>query len=103
MFTHKKSVSAPLRSDVVLSCGFKQHEIPLAQEVGIEWRLQHRGKGEKVLEMKTRLDDAEGSTVGKLLCKQRGLLRSKSTLWKVAQQTVKPQLEIKNIICNKYQ
>lgn len=71
MFTHKKSVSAPLRSDVVLSCGFKQPEIPLAQEVGIEWRLQHRGKGEKVLEMKTRLDDTEGSTVGKC-CVSRG-------------------------------
>lgn len=65
MFSHIKSVSAPLRGDVLLNCGFKQQEIPLAQEVGIEWRLQHRGKGRKVLEMKTRLDDAEGSTVGK--------------------------------------
>ncbi|XP_045901703.1 tapasin-related protein isoform X2 [Micropterus dolomieu] len=63
VFTHIKSVSAPLRGDVLLNCGFKQQEIPLAQEVGIEWRQQHRGKGRKVLEMKTRLDDAEGSTV----------------------------------------
>uniref|UniRef100_A0A3Q4M1F4 Tapasin-related protein-like n=1 Tax=Neolamprologus brichardi TaxID=32507 RepID=A0A3Q4M1F4_NEOBR len=52
VFTHIKSVSAPLRSDVLLNCGFKQQDTPLAQEVGIEWRLQHRGKGRKVLEMK---------------------------------------------------
>lgn len=63
VFTPVKSVSAPLRGDVLLNCGFKQQETPLAQEVGIEWRLQHRGKGRKVLEMKTRLDDLEGSTV----------------------------------------
>ncbi|KAF0045524.1 hypothetical protein F2P81_002053 [Scophthalmus maximus] len=63
VFSHIKSVSAPLRADVLLNCGFKQHEIPLSQEVAIEWRLQHRGKGHKVLEMRTRLDDAEGHTV----------------------------------------
>ncbi|XP_068179239.1 tapasin-related protein [Antennarius striatus] len=63
VFSDKKSVSAPLRSEVVLTCRFKQPAIPLAQEVGIEWRMQHRGKGEKVLEMKTRLDDADGSSV----------------------------------------
>ncbi|KAF3839240.1 hypothetical protein F7725_017957 [Dissostichus mawsoni] len=57
------SVSAPLRGDVLLYCGFRQQETPLAQEVAVEWRLQHRGKGWKVFEMKTRLDDAEGSTV----------------------------------------
>lgn len=65
VFSHVKSVSAPLRGDVLLSCGFRQHETPLSKEVGIEWRLQHRGKGRKVLEMKTRLDDSEGNTVGK--------------------------------------
>ncbi|XP_029283490.1 tapasin-related protein [Cottoperca gobio] len=63
VFSHIKSVSAPLRGDVLLNCGFKQQEIPVAQEVAVEWRLQHRGKGWKVFEMKTRLDDAEGSTV----------------------------------------
>ncbi|CAJ1062510.1 tapasin-related protein [Xyrichtys novacula] len=63
VFTHIKSVSAHLRGDVLLNCGFKQQEVPLTQEVGIEWRLQHRGKGRKVLEMTTRLDDAEGSAV----------------------------------------
>ncbi|KAF1388089.1 hypothetical protein PFLUV_G00086620 [Perca fluviatilis] len=63
VFSHIKSVTAPLRGDVLLNCGFKQQEIPLAQDVGVAWRLQHRGKGWKVLEMKTRLDDVEGSTV----------------------------------------
>ncbi|KAK9513984.1 hypothetical protein VZT92_027476 [Zoarces viviparus] len=63
VYSHVKSVSAPLRGDVVLNCGFKQQEIPLAQEVAVEWRLQHRGQGWKVLELKTRLDEAEGSTV----------------------------------------
>ncbi|XP_028280265.1 tapasin-related protein isoform X2 [Parambassis ranga] len=63
VFTHIKSVSAPLRGDVLLNCGFRQQEIPLAQDAGIEWRLQHRGKGRKVLEMKTKLDDTEGATV----------------------------------------
>ncbi|XP_068616491.1 tapasin-related protein [Brachionichthys hirsutus] len=61
VFSHKKSVSAPLRSDVVLTCGFKQQETPLSQEVEIEWRMQHRGKGQRVLEMKTSLAGAEGS------------------------------------------
>jgi len=63
-------VSAPLRGDVILNCGFKQQEIPLAQEVSVEWRLQHRGKGGKVFEMMTRLDEAEGSTVGEC-CRKR--------------------------------
>ncbi|XP_071372605.1 tapasin-related protein [Centroberyx affinis] len=62
VFSHAKSVSAPLRGEVLLSCGFRQQEMPPAQEVGIEWRLQHRGKGRKVLEMKTRLNDTEESS-----------------------------------------
>ncbi|XP_034730154.1 tapasin-related protein isoform X1 [Etheostoma cragini] len=63
VFSHIKSVTASLRGEVLLNCGFRQQEIPLAPDVSVEWRLQHRGKGWKVLEMKTRLDDAEGSTV----------------------------------------
>ncbi|XP_074540030.1 tapasin-related protein [Halichoeres trimaculatus] len=62
VFSHVKSVSASLRGDVLLNCGFKQQEVALAQDVGVEWRLQHRGKGRKVFDMKTRLDNAEGST-----------------------------------------
>ncbi|XP_026173312.1 tapasin-related protein [Mastacembelus armatus] len=63
VFSHIKSVTAPLRGDVLLNCGFKQQDTPLSQEVGIEWRLQHRGKGWKVLEMKTRLEDTDENTV----------------------------------------
>ncbi|XP_028984873.1 tapasin-related protein [Betta splendens] len=63
VFSHITSVSVPLRGDVLLNCGFRQQNTPLSQEVGVEWRLQHRGKGRKVLEMQTRLDDAEENTV----------------------------------------
>ncbi|XP_058504662.1 tapasin-related protein isoform X1 [Solea solea] len=63
VFSHITSVPAPLRGDVLLHCGFKQHEILLMQEVSIEWRLQHRGKGRRMLEMRTRLDNADGNTV----------------------------------------
>ncbi|CAN9513723.1 unnamed protein product [Ophioblennius macclurei] len=62
VFSHMKSVSAPLNGDTLLSCGFKQQDVPLGQEVHVEWRLQHRGKGQRVLKMKTQLDDVEGNT-----------------------------------------
>uniref|UniRef100_A0A8C6K589 TAP binding protein like n=1 Tax=Nothobranchius furzeri TaxID=105023 RepID=A0A8C6K589_NOTFU len=48
VFSNKKSVLAPLRGDILLNCGFKQEEVPLGADVGVEWRLQHRGKGHKV-------------------------------------------------------
>ncbi|XP_023151852.1 tapasin-related protein [Amphiprion ocellaris] len=63
VFSHVQSVSAPLKAKVLLNCGFRQQEVRLGEEVGVEWRLQHRGKGRKVLEMKTKLDGSEGSSV----------------------------------------
>lgn len=63
VFAPVKAVTAPLRGNVLLNCGFKQLDEPFAPEVSVEWRLQHRGKGHRVLEMKTRLDDAEGSAM----------------------------------------
>uniref|UniRef100_A0A3P8SA76 TAP binding protein like n=1 Tax=Amphiprion percula TaxID=161767 RepID=A0A3P8SA76_AMPPE len=63
VFSHVQSVSAPLKAEVLLNCGFRQQEVRLGEEVGVEWRLQHRGKGRKVLEMKTKLDGSEGSSV----------------------------------------
>lgn len=63
VYSNINSVSTTLREDVLLNCGFKQEETPLAPEVGLEWRLQHRGKGRKVLEMKTNVDDTEGAAV----------------------------------------
>nr|XP_015805702.2 tapasin-related protein [Nothobranchius furzeri] len=63
VFSNKKSVLAPLRGDILLNCGFKQEEVPLGADVGVEWRLQHRGKGHKVLEMKKNLDDTKGTVL----------------------------------------
>lgn len=57
--TDVKSLTAPLKGDVLLPCGFKQRDSPLAPDVHIEWRVQHRGKGRKVLEMKVPLEDTE--------------------------------------------
>lgn len=75
VFSNIKSVSTPLRGDVLLSCGFRQEEVPLGPEVGVEWRLQHRGKGQKVLEMKTKLNGTEMASVGELTTnKQSNLL-----------------------------
>lgn len=64
VFSQRNSVSAQLKSDAVLHCGFRQQEAQPVQEVAVEWRLQHRGKGWKVLQTKTRLDGTEQSAVG---------------------------------------
>lgn len=64
VFSNIKSVTTPLRGDVLLNCGYKQEEVPLGPEVSVEWRLQHRGKGRKLLEMTTKLNDTEGVTIG---------------------------------------
>lgn len=64
VFSQRNSVSAQLKSDVVLHCGFRQQEVQPTQEAAIGWRLQHKGKGWKVLQMETRLDEAEPSAVG---------------------------------------
>ncbi|KAJ0066333.1 hypothetical protein NL108_011148, partial [Boleophthalmus pectinirostris] len=61
VFSHVKSLSGILREEVQLPCGFKQQDTPLAPDVRITWRLQHRGRGRKVLELKTNLEDTEGS------------------------------------------
>lgn len=64
VFSQRNSVSAQLNSEAVLHCGFRQQEAPPAQDVAIEWRLQHKGKGWKVLQTQTRLDGPEQSAVG---------------------------------------
>lgn len=53
VFSKFQSVSAPLRGETLLDCGFRQQDPTPGQEVGLEWRLQHRGHGRKVLEMRT--------------------------------------------------
>lgn len=61
VFSNEKSVSTPLSEETLLHCGFKYQDVPQTQEVSVEWRLQHRGTGHKVLDMKTRMDDVEGT------------------------------------------
>uniref|UniRef100_A0A667X0Y8 TAP binding protein like n=1 Tax=Myripristis murdjan TaxID=586833 RepID=A0A667X0Y8_9TELE len=63
VFSHAKAISAPLKGDVLLNCGFRQQEMPPTQEVTVEWRLQHRGTGRKVLDMRSRPTDAEEHSV----------------------------------------
>lgn len=63
-FSQRNSLSAQLNSDAVLHCGFRQQEAQPEQEVAIQWRLQHKGKGWKVLQMETRLDGTEQSAAG---------------------------------------
>lgn len=64
VFSQINSISAQLKSNANLQCGFRQKEAEEVQEVGIGWRLQHKGKGWKVLQMQTRLDDTEQSAKG---------------------------------------
>ncbi|XP_034030398.1 tapasin-related protein [Thalassophryne amazonica] len=63
VFSHTKSVTAPVRGDALLACGFRQQEMSRTQEVGVEWRLQHKGKGQKVLEMRTSQAGTDVNTV----------------------------------------
>lgn len=63
VYSDAKSVSAPLRGDALLRCGFNLGEMPAGQEVAVEWRVQHRGKGHRVFGMRTRKEDAGGGAV----------------------------------------
>nr|XP_061790006.1 tapasin-related protein-like [Nerophis lumbriciformis] len=63
VFSTLKSLSAPLRGAGLLTCGFKHKDMPLDEEVQIEWRQQHRGQGQKVMEVMAKLNDLEGSAV----------------------------------------
>ncbi|XP_067257478.1 tapasin-related protein isoform X2 [Chanodichthys erythropterus] len=54
VFSRVPSIVAPIGGDVLLDCGFRQKDSVPGQEVALEWRLQHRGNGRKILEMKAR-------------------------------------------------
>ncbi|XP_052003399.1 tapasin-related protein-like isoform X2 [Xyrauchen texanus] len=70
VFSRVPSMMAPIGSDVVLDCGFRQKDSIHGQDVALEWRLQYRGNGHKILEMKARATETEvGSDV---LVKQEG-------------------------------
>ncbi|CAL9705555.1 unnamed protein product [Knipowitschia caucasica] len=62
VFSHESSVSGSLREEVQLPCGFRQQDLGQS-DVLISWRVQHRGQGRRVLEMKTRLQDTQGTAV----------------------------------------
>uniref|UniRef100_A0A3P8X033 TAP binding protein like n=1 Tax=Cynoglossus semilaevis TaxID=244447 RepID=A0A3P8X033_CYNSE len=56
VFSLRKLVSSSLGDDILLDCGFKHDDASRTQEVDVEWRLQHRGKGQRVFEMRTRME-----------------------------------------------
>ncbi|KAM8826218.1 tapasin-related protein [Synchiropus picturatus] len=62
MFTNTVSVPGAVRGDAHLHCGFLQKDKPSVQEVEVEWRLQHRGRGVRILEAKARSDSLEGGS-----------------------------------------
>ncbi|XP_033837031.1 tapasin-related protein [Periophthalmus magnuspinnatus] len=63
VFSHVKSLSGVLRDEVQLPCGFKQQDPPLAPDVQVTWRVQHRGRGRKILGLKTSLEDTQGPVI----------------------------------------
>lgn len=64
VFSRVPSIVASIGGDVMLDCGFRQKESVPGQDVALEWRIQHRGDGRKILDMKAREMETEiGSDV----------------------------------------
>ncbi|XP_019724581.1 tapasin-related protein isoform X2 [Hippocampus comes] len=63
VFSTVKSLSAPLRGAGLLNCGFRHQDMSPDEEVHIEWRQQHRGRGQIIITMATRLNDPEGGAM----------------------------------------
>ncbi|XP_062393610.1 tapasin-related protein-like [Sardina pilchardus] len=63
VFSRSPSLSAPLGGDAQLDCGFRQKDSSPVGEIGLEWWLQYRGNGRKVLEMST-VAEGEGEEAG---------------------------------------
>ncbi|KAM9405216.1 tapasin-related protein isoform 3-T3 [Salvelinus alpinus] len=59
VFSRSESHSTPLGGVALLDCGFRQQAPPPGRELGLEWRLQHRGSGRKVLEIRAGQMEAE--------------------------------------------
>ncbi|XP_043117496.1 tapasin-related protein isoform X2 [Puntigrus tetrazona] len=59
VFSRVPSIAAPIGGDVLLDCGFRQKESVPGQDVALEWRIQHRGNGRKILDMKARQTEAD--------------------------------------------
>ncbi|XP_036394105.1 tapasin-related protein isoform X2 [Megalops cyprinoides] len=62
VFSRLQSLAVPLGGDALLDCGFKQQDPFPLREVGLEWRLQHRGSGRRILEMRA-VETEEAPTV----------------------------------------
>ncbi|XP_026084753.1 tapasin-related protein-like isoform X2 [Carassius auratus] len=54
VFSRVPSIMAPIGGDVLLDCGFRQKNSIPGQDVALEWRIQHRGNGRKILDIKAR-------------------------------------------------
>ncbi|KAK2903348.1 hypothetical protein Q8A67_008061 [Cirrhinus molitorella] len=54
VFSRVPSVVAPIGGDALLDCGFRQKNSIPGQDVALEWRIQHRGNGRKILDMTAR-------------------------------------------------
>lgn len=59
VFSRVPSIVAPIGGDVMLDCGFRQKDSVPGQEVALEWRIQHRGNGRKILDMKAREEETD--------------------------------------------
>lgn len=62
MFSSSMSVPGMVHGEALLHCGFLQKDKAPMQEVEVAWRLQHRGRGVRILEVKARSDDPEGGS-----------------------------------------
>ncbi|KAK0149717.1 Tapasin-related protein [Merluccius polli] len=63
VFSNEKTLLAPLGSDALLHCGFRQREMgqEVGQEMGVEWWFQHQGRGVKVVDLKMSTHSQEHS------------------------------------------
>ncbi|XP_066539619.1 tapasin-related protein isoform X2 [Hoplias malabaricus] len=62
VFSQSPSLAVPIGSDTRLDCGYRRKDTSEEQNLGLEWRWQHRGNGRRVLEMKSPILDTEGGT-----------------------------------------
>lgn len=59
VFTRSPSLLAPIGTDAVLDCGFKQKDSFVKEKVELEWRWQHRGHGKTILNMSSGKEETE--------------------------------------------
>ncbi|XP_015193320.2 tapasin-related protein isoform X2 [Lepisosteus oculatus] len=57
VFTRLQSLTAPLGGSALIDCGYK--EATPSQEVALEWRLQHKGHGRRILQLRAGREGEE--------------------------------------------